>query len=189
VEHCLEERVNYQESAWVQEEESPDQLCMEKLLPELVTVQSRLLHIGIGSSTLARRWCNNVAGIDGVTVLSGEKAHAESLGLSNYRVFLLNKYRMTSTQLLGPYSLILDNNLSSFACCYYHFHRMFEVYSKLLSPGGWLLTQKRGMRYYQDGAFPLSLQDLKRLSLRYSLRLVKRPYGVYSLMNPPQFRY
>lgn len=165
-------RLVYGEKAWVNDEESPDQRAIDAALPGLARAHSRILHVGVGSSALARRWAGRVAAIDGLTVVEAEAAHAERLGLARYRVFLADKYREIPVQ--GPYDLILDNNLSSFTCCISHFREMFARYVELLAPGGYILTERRGMAYAQPGAFALSMADLRAIAERHKLQVSER---------------
>lgn len=160
-------RLVYGDRSWVDEAESPDQTAITAALPGLAREHSRILHVGVGSSALARRWAARVAGIDGLTVVEAELAHAERLGLANYRVFLADKYREIPVQ--GPYDLILDNNLSSFTCCRSHFREMFSRYVDLLAPGGSILTERRGMAYAQRGAFALTPRALNKLAGEHDL--------------------
>jgi hypothetical protein len=83
------------------------------------TTSDRILHVGVGSSSLARRFSPRVGLIDGLTVSEAEFAAAEALSLENYKVRLVNKYIPGLHGTLGheyTYNLIVDNNLASFAC-------------------------------------------------------------------------
>ena len=108
--------------------------------------RSRILHVGVGNSSLALRFHDRCARIDGLTVIEREKVRADALGLRNYSVFLLNKHGSEFPNRLQPgYEWIVDNNPASYVCCRYHFARMLENYRWALAPGGRILTHSRGL--------------------------------------------
>lgn len=162
----------YTEPAWLGDKESPDQRYMDAALVGLAGPSSRILHVGVGSSAIARRWAAEVAALDGVTVVPEEAEHAARLGLPNYRVFVADKYH--GLPVSGPYDLILDNNLSSFACCMLHYREMFARYADLLAAGGQLLTERRGMDYAAPGGFALTMADLRAICERHDLQVSER---------------
>lgn len=181
LERCSGGPARYDEGAWVESEESPDQVRIERILPRFIGTGSRVLHVGVGSSTLARRLAGRVDRIDGITLLPAEARHAEALGLKGYRLHVCDKYRELPEG--GPYDLIIDNNLASFACCRAHFADYVERLCQRLAGGGRLLTEARGMRYHQEGAFPLRRRDLARIAADQGLRL-ERHGSVYALLRP-----
>ena len=127
---------------------SPDQLEIEQYLEAGTSLRpsARILHVGVGNSSLALRFHHRCAGIDGLTVIEREKARADALGLPNYSVFLLNKHGSEFPHRLQPgYEWIVDNNPASYVCCRYHFARMLENYRWALAPGGRILTHSRGL--------------------------------------------
>lgn len=132
---------------WSARPTTRDQARIEEVIAPLLMPQSRLLHVGIGNSGLARRFCGQVAQVDGVTISHAEIEQANSLHLPNYIVRLLNKYGRDFATLIGPYDFILDNNPTTFACCRAHFARMMQTYAAMLALGGILVTDKAGLKH------------------------------------------
>src|SRR3954468_9606875 len=58
---------------------TPDQAAIEEFLANCDLSGARLLHVGVGDSSLAARLIGRCHGIDGFTVSDGELSHAESL--------------------------------------------------------------------------------------------------------------
>jgi hypothetical protein len=102
-----------------------DQLRIEEALNGMEWRGKHILHVGVGNSRFAGRFSSEAALIDGITVCQSEVARAQSLGITNYTVYFLNKYgREFSLTLKNRYDFVIDNNLASYACCKYHFYRM-----------------------------------------------------------------
>jgi hypothetical protein len=130
---------------WVEKPTTSDQLSIEEILDQLIEPTSRILHIGVGNSSLAKRFSPHVSLIDGTTLHEEEKQHAERLGLPNYNVYVYNKYGPNMKALQGSYDFIIDNNPFSFACCLHHASLMIMSYAELLDPvKGVILTALRG---------------------------------------------
>lgn len=152
---------------------TPDQQRIEAFLERCNLAKVRLLHVGIGNSFLAARFSPRCAAIDGITVSERERARAAGLGLSNYRAFRVNKYSVALCSVLsGPYDVIVDNNLASFACCGFHLMVMFSSYRHLLRPGGVILTDEQGMNWSAGEArWRLTPNDLQRVARRLGMGL------------------
>ena len=135
-----------------QSETTPDQAEIEAVLEQTTIEGKRILHVGIGNSSLARKFAHRALAIEGLTVSRAEQLVACELGFPNYRVHLLSKYdtRLRGA-VAGPFDVIVDNNLASFACCRRHFRVMFEAYAALLRSGGELFTHKLGMEWTANG--------------------------------------
>lgn len=136
--------------------ESPDQAEIVEALAGRVGPTTRVLHVGVGSSALARRLAGGVAWVDGFTVLDDEAAVARALGLANYRVWIGNKYGAGLAEARGPYDAVVDNNPGSFACCRRHFRAMMAGYAGMLGPGGAVWTHARGAGWRQRGGLALA---------------------------------
>lgn len=161
---------------------TPDQVRIEETLAPLLTPATRLLHVGVGNSSLARRFASRVALVEGITVNEQELAHAQSLGLDGYRVSLCNKYSPELARIPGPFDLIVDNNLSSFACCLYHFQVMLDTYVRLLGAGGRILTDRQGMAWcYENGPMTLTESDLRIISTVYPFEVEALTDQVFAL--------
>ena len=67
---------------------------------------------------------------------AGEAARRRAR-IANYAVHLVSKYsREFLLEIEHRYDYIVDNNLASYACCKYHFHRMLDNYVWCLRPDG-----------------------------------------------------
>jgi hypothetical protein len=164
---------------------TPDQLRIGEYLSQLDLKGKVILHVGIGDSSLAKTLADHIQHIDGLTVCQNEKLVADSLHLGNYQALCLNKYsRNLLTDLSGPYDFIIDNNLASFACCKFHFYRMFETYLHLLKPGGSILTEQSGMDWViDDPRWRLSYSDLMEISSMFSAQIAKCTDSIYAIQG------
>lgn len=140
---------------WTQRPTTGGQLRIEAKLEELVTGHPSVLHIGIGNSSLARRFAPRLARLVGTTISEEEAALANGLGLGNYKVRLANKLTCDMDGIPGPFDFIVDNNPTGFACCLPHFAQMMATYLRLLKPmGGLLLTERQGLGWVCHGNHP-----------------------------------
>jgi hypothetical protein len=107
----------------------------------------RLLHVGIGNSSLPTEFAADLAQYIGITISLPEIALFEKkfAGVENAKALLLNKYdpRMY-TRLHGEFDIIIDTLLKSFACCEKHFGQMMDFFASILKSGGTLLTTEAG---------------------------------------------
>jgi len=172
---------------WVdhtRDETTVDQARIEEALEALGVSGRDLLHVGVGNSGFARRFASRAKRIDGLTVSVAEKALADSLGIANYTVYLLNKHgRDFPATIRRRYHFIVDNNLASFACCRYHFYRMLDNYLGCLAPGGRILTDQRGMDFTveDDPRWKLTFDDLAALEASFPLAASPVTDTVYAL--------
>jgi hypothetical protein len=145
-----------------------DQQRIEIAMDPLVISGSRLLHVGVGNSSLALRWRDLDLEITGLTVNDSEMNHANDLQLKGYRTFLANKYSDDLASISGPFDFIVDNNPASFGCCVMHFEKMLGEYARLLAPQGLMVTDRRGMYWcYEDGPMRLRFDDLQTIAQAY----------------------
>ena len=156
---------------WVAKATTIDQLRIEGVLESCDLRGKYLLHVGIGSSSLAQRFAKRSAWIDGITISEAEKAHADSLCIANYTVVVASKYDPAfSGSLPRKYDFIVDNNLSSYACCKKHFQKMMGSYARMLKPKGMILTDRRGMEWtLGDPRWKLNYHDLIELGREFDL--------------------
>jgi len=166
-----------------------DQSRIEEVMEGLPCDGLRILHVGVGNSSLARRFASRADGIMGLTLSPNEKSLSDTLGLPGYTVLLLNKYGRELLSLAKTgYDLIVDNNLASFACCKFHFYRMLDSYVARLVTGGMILTDQRGMDWTAgDTRWRLTYRDLESLGSKFHLqahRLTESVYGLNKLAEP-----
>jgi hypothetical protein len=160
-----------------------DQSRIEDVIEALPPEGLRILHVGVGNSSLARRFASRAAAITGLTLSRNERELSDSLGLPQYAVFLVNKYGREFPSLAGcGYHLVVDNNLASFACCKFHFYRMLDNYLCALETGGKILTDQRGMDWTAgDVRWRLTYSDLEALGRKFPTRADRITESVYSL--------
>jgi len=137
------------------------------LTPHLFTGKS-ILHVGIRNSEIAKRFSSYATFIDGITIVKREKRKAEKLNLSNYKVYIKNKYRKFS---LGKkYDIIIDNNLASYGCCEKHIRDIFESYANMLNNKEMIITEIHGLQHHFEGVTKgFDYQKLKKISSEFSL--------------------
>ena len=139
-----------------------DQQRIEDALQHTLSSDQRLLHVGVGNSSLAARFASRIHQIVGTTLSEAERRHALSLQIENYRVEMLNKYAPEMASLAGPFDVLVDNNPASFCCCVRHFETMLTSYAQLIRPGGIMVTDREGMYWcYDNGSMKLRFEDLQ----------------------------
>jgi hypothetical protein len=160
-----------------------DQMRIERHLSEISLKDRRILHVGVGSSRVAAQFHARCQLIDGITVMEDEVSHAESLGIPNYRVYLMDKYGDSILGLPNKYHYILDNNPSSYAPHRDAMQTMFARYLDLLEDGGAFVTDTLGMQHHRPFAFPLHDDDLMALERRLPVTYVKVNRTVRALVK------
>jgi hypothetical protein len=159
------------------------QANIEAVMEKMALDRCRILHVGIGNSELARRFCSRAAYIDGITMGEKEKSSADRLGLDNYRVRIINKYSDEFAKINDHYDLIIDNNLFSYACCKRHFLRMMALYVNLIYPKGQILTERRGLNwvYKKPETMGMTFDELAALENQFPITVTKVNDEVYAL--------
>jgi hypothetical protein len=169
------------------QETTPDQRRIEEFIESFgPTTSDRILHVGVGNSGLARRFGLRVGLIDGVTVSEAERAAAEALLLDNYTVRVVNKYAPGLRRGLGheyTYDFIVDNNLTSFACCLEHVKAMFEGYRACLDAAGWILTDQGGLDWTanDNDEWRLSPEELTAIAQSFGFTTHRLRGNVFGL--------
>ena len=124
--------------------------------PDLVAGK-RILHVGLGNSSIFRAYGHRFAAFTGLTVGLPEKLYFEAtFGCpANVEIHLANKHDPRNyAKIQGPFDLIIDVNLKSFACCEVHFHDMLMFYVARLNHGGVVLTAASGLAFGWPGNTP-----------------------------------
>lgn len=150
---------------WSHKATTPDQRRMERYIDRYDLRRKRILHIGVGNSSLAKRFHRRVKEIVGTTVDQPEIDVAASLGFSNYRVVMHNKYAGTDEGLDQAFDFILDNNPTSPCCCFRHFSTMLDFYARKLSNDGQVVTDLMGLQWVPDDANPRWSFDFEDLAI------------------------
>jgi hypothetical protein len=176
---------------WSAKATTPDQRRIETYVDRYDLRQKRLLHIGIGNSSLASRFHERVKEIVGTTIDEPEMNVARSLGLPNYRFLLHNKYSGRNEEVEGKFDFILDNNPTSPCCCFRHLAEMLEFYSDKLAAGGQIVTDSEGLGWVPLGSNPrlsFDFDDLSAVARASGLSAYRANRTVYVLCHssPPQ---
>ncbi len=161
-----------------------DQVRIEAVLEDVFEPESRYLHVGVGNSILAQKFCAKGVVIDGVTVSDAEKNYASSLNIANYSVYKANKYHRNFMDYFDKiqFDFIIDNNLASFACCQYHFYQMLDNYIACLKPGAKILTDQRGMDWaLLDPCLIMDFDDLRNVLRHLPVRVSKVTDMVFAI--------
>jgi hypothetical protein len=161
-----------------------DQQRIELALDTLVPAGARILHVGVGNSSLAHLLNEREVEILGLTVNEAEKDHANSQGLARYSTIMANKYSDDMDAIYGPFDFIIDNNPASFGCCVKHFEQMLAHYVRLLAPGGSLITDRKGMYWcYENGPMRLRFEDLETIARSYPFVAKRLNDDIYALQR------
>lgn len=152
--NCNCSRTNYSDrnyTYWENREITSDEFEIINFLEKSYDIKSKsILHIGIGNSFFAKKFFKNQ--IFGITISQKEIDLAYSLRLSNYKVFLCDKYSLNFKEKLNniSFDLIVDTNLKSYSCCQDSFNFYMENLFYKLKKNGTLITSKNGMNWYKN---------------------------------------
>lgn len=143
---------------WAERETTQDQSEIEaelsKLLKDLgksATSKLELLHVGIGNSKLALKFCKCVRNITGITVMPTELRLGESSSLPNYEIIQCNKYGDEFARLIqDKFDIIIDNNPTSYSCCHTHYLKYLSRLYQYLKPEGTFFSHRLGVSYIVD---------------------------------------
>lgn len=177
--------LRYSDGAWTTRKTTADLSLIQDFLLHQSTAL-RLLQIGIGNSSLFRVLRDRRAEVVGITVVADEIAFAratfpEDVG-GRYQLHLVNKYARDLVRLGAGFDYIVDNDLSSYACCRHHFHEMLDAYRQMLKPGGAVLVGLKGLGYFDSG-FGLTPAMMRRIAVRHGFDFA-RGDACYLLTRP-----
>ena len=110
----------------------------------------KILHIGIGNSYFAKKFCDTNT-IIGITISQKEIQKARTMNLKDYQFFLLDKYSINFKDFLdkNKFDLIVDTNLKSYSCCQNSFEYMMNNILKSINSNGMLITSINGMKWFK----------------------------------------
>jgi hypothetical protein len=157
-----------------------DQMAINRWLTRAPLAGKRILHVGAGNSSIASLLADDVDAVVAVTVSVDEWRHAQRLDLPGYTPLLMNKHGETFANAFdaGSFDYIVDNNLSSFACCQKHFERYFAAIAEAMAEDGVILTHWFGMQWVLDvgvddvePAWLLDEHKLRTIATAFGLRL------------------
>jgi len=174
----------YVDGSWLHRAVTADQLRIEQFLKTCILQHKSILHVGIGNSSFAKQVCSETILIDGITIVDEEEHFANSLNITNYFAFNINKYSKELLGLSNTYDIIIDNNLTSYACCKFHFTEMLINYLQLLKPNGFIVTDKVGLMHYTNG-FGMVFTELKDLEHQLQVHVQKVNEYTYLILKSP----
>jgi hypothetical protein len=176
---------------WSQKWTTPDQLRIERYIDQFELRDKRLLHIGIGNSGLATRFHDHTGEIVGTSLDEPELRLARSLGYSNYRVALHNKYSGETDDLAGRFDFIVENNPTSACCCMRHLAELFRLLESKLAEGGQVVTDRAGLAWTPEDAnrrWSFDFDDLQAVGSMVGLKVWRISEDTYVLCRhiPPK---
>ena len=133
---------------WTKHDTTSGQKRIEAYLLSNPLSGGNVLHVGIGNSSFARDFQSKFSTIFGISVTPEEVIHANQLSISNYYVALMNKHSLSfSICFRSQFEIIIDNNPSTFACCFFHLLLMLRSYKNSLKEGGVVITEHEGLSH------------------------------------------
>ena len=151
---CKCKKINFLKNEytyWEDREVTTDEIDIIDFLKKSNNINyESILHIGIGNSFFAKNFSKDNK-IIGLTVSKKEINKANDLNLTNYNVYLCDKYSKEFKQLLSniKFDLIIDTNLKSYSCCIDAFNYFMENLLSKLNKNGTLITSKSGMNWFK----------------------------------------
>ncbi|PCD87700.1 class I SAM-dependent methyltransferase [Vibrio mediterranei] len=148
--------VTYSDGEWVSRKTTKDLRAIQDMLCNDKEALS-ILQIGIGNSSCFEvvNKANKKVHFTGTTIVQEEMEHAKNKFSKDfddkYKVIVCNKYSDEMKDLKGNYDYIIDNDISSYACCKEHFERMLDYYKQLLAPEGKICVGIIGLEYFDSG--------------------------------------
>ena len=148
IQYCEHEppRILYTYDNWTHMPTSADQLRIEDALENMANPKQVWLHIGIGNSSLAKRFAWRVKRIDGITVAQEEIDTAPNI--QNYIVSFCDKHSQRFLK-QWKYDVIIDTTPCGHACCKKHLNDYFDYVFAMLAPDGIYLTDRAGLAWAQ----------------------------------------
>jgi hypothetical protein len=175
-------------SDWSNKATTPDQRRIERYIDRYDLRRKRILHIGIGNSSLAQRFRGRVGEIVGTTIDLPEIEVAQALGLPNYRAVIHNKYSGLDEAVEGKFDFIVDNNPTSPCCCIRHLADLFTFYANKLGEHGQIVSDRLGLGWIPDDSNPrwrFDFDDLAVVARAAGLSAYRMGKNIYVLSRCP----
>lgn len=156
-----------------------DQAAINRWLEQSTLDGKDILHIGAGNSSVARLVSGRARRVVALTVSQAEFEHARDLGLPDYSIHLMNKHGIAFPDRFESekFDLVLDNNLTSFACCQRHAERYLATLAGLLKADGAIVTHRAGIQWTLDVGVG-DVEPAWKLD-EAKLRLIADAYGLH----------
>lgn len=169
-------KLSYSDGSWTTRKTTKDLRNIEAFLSPH-TDPIKVLQIGVGNSSLYKNIRHRTSKFVGITVVEDEvdfakQSFPDEYG-SKYKVTVCNKYSSRLVTLGVGFDYIVDNDISSYACCKKHFNDMLEAYSRMLSKNGKILIGFNGLGYFDSG-FGMTMRMAERVFEKHNLRFEKR---------------
>jgi hypothetical protein len=168
----------YSDGSWIERKTTSDLRLIQNYLSSKKDIS--ILQIGTGNMSLYKALCKTSSIFFGITIVKAEAEFGRKT-LSEYsdirsKVVILNKYSADFSFLEEKkVSVIIDNDIASYACCKYHFDNMLRVYSGLITENGIILVGLKGLGYFDNG-FGLTPRMLASLVKPYGLSVELTDY-------------
>lgn len=144
---------------------SQDQEEINRFISSMV-INKTILHVGIGTNSVAKMFHQRVKFICGLTLSYKEKTLADQLNITNYQTVILNKHKSEDFRKLGKFDIIIDNNINSYACCECH---LYKYIYNLLCQGNLIVTHLHGAMWTANWCrFKWGMKELKNLENRFA---------------------
>lgn len=168
----------YSDGSWINRKTTSDL----KLIQKYITSKKykTILQVGTGNMSLYKSANKSFEIFYGITILQEELNYGKDVLIKNHdtrsKILFWNKYSGDFRFLKGNrVDLIIDNDLSSYACCKYHFKKMVSAYSEILQNNGLILVGLKGLGYFDNG-FGLTTKTLSRFIEPYGLKVKKTDF-------------
>ncbi len=167
--------IRYSDGSWINRGTTADLKRIQAFLLEQKEGLA-VFQAGIGNSSLYRLLKNRVSRFVGVTIVQDELDYAQqqwpqALG-GAYQAHLSNKYTGDIALLGKGFDYIVDNDISSYACCRHHFEVMLDTYRTMLKPDGAILVGFLGLGYFDMG-FGLTERRMRHLAAKHGLSFTR----------------
>lgn len=174
---CSGQRGPSNESGWsFCETTHGEKAALQYVLEKIDRRGTRILHVGIGNGELGAVLARPNVEIVGLTINQGEKTNS---GNAYRAVHVANKYSLplSAPGLRGPFDIVIDVNLFSYACCWLDALRYFWYLASTLSDDGCIITHLSGMEYAPTNIF-LTEGLLSRVCSAEGLTMHVPEYGL-----------
>jgi hypothetical protein len=179
--------IHYSDGSWTARETSSDLRQIQDFLRS-APAGLKIFQAGIGKSSLFGLMRETVSEVVGVTIVDDEIAYAERLFPADvgtkYKVSIANKYSADIATCGKGFDYIVDNDLSSYACCKRHVRDMLKAYREMLKPHGGVLVGLKGLGYFDTG-FGLTEGRMRKIANEQGLSLVTNAHCYILQLTPP----
>jgi len=171
-------KLSYSDGSWIHRKTTRDLRNIQTFLAG-ASRPLKVLQVGVGNSSLFQTTGDRLSELVGITVVQDEvdfaqQSFPDEFG-SKYKVNFCNKYSSELSFLGTDFDYIVDNDLSSYACCKKHFGDMLRAYSHMLAKDGQILIGFNGLGYFDSG-FGLTVPMAEDLLRQYDLHFERREH-------------